>query len=128
VVPSIGLIHNNEDVYDRPGDFRPERFLNQRPGTYEWLPFGGGIRRCLGAPFAIVEMRTVLRSILERFELEPADLAPERPKMRHITFVPERGCRVVARDRNGSLTSSAHSGRSAALSRGPAGPRCPLTG
>jgi cytochrome P450 len=128
VVPSIGLIHANEDVYDKPGDFRPERFLDERPGTYEWLPFGGGIRRCLGAPFALLEMRAVLRSILERFELEPADLAPERPKMRHITFVPERGCRVVARDRNAWLTSSAPGRRAAALSRAAAEPRCPLTG
>jgi cytochrome P450 family 135 len=96
VVPSIGLVHSREDLYADAGEFRPERFLDRRPGTYEWLPFGGGIRRCLGAPFALVEMRTVLRTVLEGVELAAADAAPEGPRMHHITFVPERGCRVVA--------------------------------
>jgi cytochrome P450 len=96
VVPSIGLVHSREDLYAGASEFLPERFLDRRPGTYEWLPFGGGIRRCLGAPFALVEMRTVLRTVVERVELAAADAAPERPRMHHITFVPERGCRVVA--------------------------------
>lgn len=96
VVPSIGLVHSREDLYAQAEDFKPERFLNRRPGTYEWMPFGGGIRRCLGAPFALAEMTTVLRAALERFDLRPADPAPERPKMHHITFVPERGCEVIA--------------------------------
>lgn len=63
------------------------------------MPFGGGIRRCLGAPFATVEMKTVLQAALERFELRPADPRPEKPTMHHITFVPERGCEVVANPR-----------------------------
>jgi cytochrome P450 family 135 len=96
VVPSIGLVHSREDLYPAATEFRPERFLDRRPGTYEWLPFGGGIRRCLGAPFALVEMRTVLRTALERLELSAPDPAPERPLMHHITFVPQHGCRVVA--------------------------------
>jgi cytochrome P450 len=105
VVPSIGLVHSREDLYASADEFRPERFLGQRAGTYEWLPFGGGIRRCLGAPFAIVEMKTVLRGVLERFELAAAHPTPEAPKMRHITFVPERGCEVIATRRDPAVAT-----------------------
>lgn len=96
VVPSIGLVHAREDLYPSADEFQPERFVSGRPGTYEWLPFGGGIRRCLGAPFAIVEMKTAIKTILGSIELTPTHEQPERPKMHHITFIPERGCEVVA--------------------------------
>jgi cytochrome P450 len=97
VVPSIGLVHSRDDVFQHADEFRPERFLDERPGTYEWIPFGGGIRRCLGAPFAISEMKTVLRAVLERFEVEAARPEPEPIEMHHITFVPGRGGELIVR-------------------------------
>jgi cytochrome P450 len=99
VAPSIYLIHRRPDVYPDPEAFRPERFLgDDAPGTYEWLPFGGGIRRCLGASFALYEMRIVLDTILRRATLETTDAEPERVKRRFVTFTPRDGGRVrVAR-------------------------------
>ena len=92
---SILLMHDRPDLYPEPGEFRPERFLDGRTDTYAWIPFGGGIRRCLGAAFAGYEMRVVLRTILSRCELRAADPRPERRRRRAITFVPGRGTRVV---------------------------------
>ncbi|MEJ7789908.1 MAG: cytochrome P450 [Thermoleophilaceae bacterium] len=95
--PSIGAIHRRADRYTDPGEFRPERFLgDDAPDTYTWLPFGGGTRRCIGASFAELEMRTVIRRVLERTDLEPAG-KPERAVRRGITFVPKRGVRVMQR-------------------------------
>ena len=73
----IYLIHTRGDVYAEPYAFRPERFLDSPPETYSWIPFGGGTRRCIGAAFAGLEMRTVLRTILARARIEPATDAPE---------------------------------------------------
>ncbi len=99
VAPSIYLIHRRPDVYPEPDAFRPERFLGEdAPSTYEWLPFGGGIRRCLGASFAQYEMRIVLRTILRRATLETTDAAAEPVKRRFVTYTPARGGRIrVAR-------------------------------
>jgi len=95
VAPSIYLIHRRPDVYPDPHAFRPERFLGeQTPSTYEWLPFGGGIRRCLGASFALYEMRIVLETVLRRATLETTDAAPEPVKRRFVTFTPRDGGRV----------------------------------
>ena len=97
--PSIAAIHRRADRYTEPGEFRPERFLgDDTPDTYTWLPFGGGTRRCIGASFAELEMRTVIRRVLERCELEPVG-KPERGVRRGITYVPKRGVRVVLRER-----------------------------
>lgn len=93
---SILLMHDRPDLYPEPAEFRPERFLDGRADTYAWIPFGGGIRRCLGAAFAGYEMRVVLRTILLRCELRAADPRPERRRRRAITFVPGRGARVVS--------------------------------
>ena len=71
VVISILLIHHREDVYPDPFEFRPERFLGVKPGTYTWIPFGGGIRRCLGAALAMAEQRVVLEAIARRTDLAP---------------------------------------------------------
>ena len=69
--PSIYLLHRRPDLYPDPLAFRPQRFLERAYGTYEWIPFGGGIRRCLGASFALFEMRVVLQTLLDRVELQP---------------------------------------------------------
>ena len=95
VLASITGLHAREDVYADARAFRPERFLGKPPGTYTWIPFGGGVRRCLGAAFAQEEMRIVLREIAARADLSPADPKPERPRMRNVTIAPEHEARVV---------------------------------
>src|SRR3954471_14229675 len=95
VLASITGLHAREDVYADARAFRPERFLGEPPGTYTWIPFGGGVRRCLGAAFAQEEMRIVLREIATRADLRPANPAPERPRMRNVTIAPEHEARVV---------------------------------
>ncbi len=95
VLPSITLAHRRADRFPRPGEFRPERFLGPGPpDTYTWIPFGGGQRRCLGAAFALLELRTVVRTVLERTHLEPVGRA-EPIRRRGITLGPGRGARVV---------------------------------
>lgn len=101
VAMSILLVHHREDVYPRPFDFLPERWLGRKPGTYEWIPFGGGIRRCLGASLAMAEQRVVLEAMARRLDLEPAEPQPERALHRNVTMIPARGARVVARSRLG---------------------------
>jgi cytochrome P450 len=94
--PSIRTIHRRTDLYPDPRAFRPERFLGPgAPDTYTWLPFGGGTRRCLGASFALMEMRVVLRRVLERVRLRPANATPEKVQFRAITLAPRRGVRVL---------------------------------
>jgi cytochrome P450 family 135 len=95
LAPCIYLVHRRPDVYPEPHAFRPERFIEQPAGTYTWIPFGGGVRRCLGASFALLEMRVVLRELVSRLELRAADAQPERIARRAITLVPERGGEVV---------------------------------
>jgi cytochrome P450 family 135 len=101
VAPCIYLVHRRPDVYPEPLAFRPERFLEQPAGTYTWIPFGGGVRRCLGASFALFEMKVVLRELVGRLVLRPADPRPERITRRAITLVPDRGGTVVAERRAG---------------------------
>jgi len=94
--PSIRLIHWRGDIYPDPKAFRPERFLaDDAPDTYTWIPFGGGTRRCLGASFAQMEMRLVLRRVLERAPLHAADPKHDRIQFRAITLAPKNGARVV---------------------------------
>jgi cytochrome P450 len=94
VMAAIAALHHREDLFPEPEEFRPERFLGARPDNYAWIPFGGGVRRCVGASFAEYEMRVVLRTILERAELSAPDPRPERVKVRNITLAPARGARV----------------------------------
>jgi cytochrome P450 len=101
VTPSIWLMHRRPDIYPNPDEFRPERFLEEPAGTYTWIPFGGGVRRCLGASFAMFEMKQVLAAIADNVWLEPADPVPEKVARRAITFTPEKGARVVATFRKG---------------------------
>ncbi|HTU86432.1 MAG TPA: cytochrome P450 [Solirubrobacteraceae bacterium] len=95
--PSIRVIHRREDLYPDAGEFRPERFLvDEPPDTYTWIPFGGGTRRCLGASFALMEMRLVLDRVLERAgALRAADPKPAKVQFRAITLAPRGGVRMV---------------------------------
>jgi cytochrome P450 len=95
VAVSIVALHHREDVYPDPRAFRPERFVGRKPGTYTWIPFGGGIRRCLGASLAMAEQRVALREIARRVDLRAARAKPERARQRNVTMLPERGGRVV---------------------------------
>ncbi len=96
---SILLVHHREDLYPEPFEFRPERWLGRKPGTYEWIPFGGGIRRCLGAALAMAEMHVVLEATARRLDLEAAEPEPEHALHRNVTMIPARGGRVVLRAR-----------------------------
>ena len=95
VVPSIHLIHRDPQIYPEPERFLPERFLDNPPGTYIWIPFGGGVRRCLGAAFAQFEMAVVLRELVRRYEVTAANPASERPFRRAITETPRHDATVV---------------------------------
>jgi cytochrome P450 len=95
VLPAIAALHYREDVFPEPDEFRPERFLEEKADNYAWIPFGGGVRRCIGAAFAEYEMRTILREFVERAELRPVTAKPERVKVRNITLAPAKGTRVV---------------------------------
>jgi cytochrome P450 len=100
IAPCIYLLHRRPDLYPEPLAFRPERFLERPAGTYTWIPFGGGVRRCLGASFALFEMAAVLRVIARRVErLAPDGPAPERAARRAVTLVPARGARVLVGQR-----------------------------
>jgi cytochrome P450 len=108
LLASAYLTHHDASIYHDPYAFRPERFLEQTPGTYTWIPFGGGRRRCLGASFALLEMKLVLRSALECHELRPASDTPETTRRRGITFSPSGGSRVIL-----SKRARAHGGPAA---------------
>lgn len=103
LIASAYLVHHDPEIYPEPHAFRPERFLESEggraPGTYTWLPFGGGRRRCLGASFAMLEMKIVLRAVLERNLLLPVGDRPETARRRSITISPSRGCEVILSER-----------------------------
>jgi cytochrome P450 len=99
VLMSILLVHHREDLYPDPFAFRPERWEDRKPGTYEWIPFGGGIRRCLGAALAMAEQRVVLEAMARRLDLVADVPAPEHAVHRNVTMIPSRGARVVVRSR-----------------------------
>jgi len=93
------LLHHREDLYPEPFAFRPERWLERTPGTYEWIPFGGGTRRCLGAQLAMAEQRVVLGVMARRLDLEPDRPEPEHALHRIVTMIPSRGARAILRRR-----------------------------
>ena len=97
VVPGIGLVHSSAKQYPDPDRFDPDRMLDATLTPTTWLPFGGGNRRCLGATFAMVEMRVVLREVLRRVELSTTTAADERQKVKQVILVPHRGARIRVR-------------------------------
>jgi cytochrome P450 len=99
LVPNAYLVHHDPEIYPDPYEFRPERFLDEPPGTYTWIPFGGGRRRCIGASFAMLEMQIVIRTVLTRCELQPARDGAERATRRNITVRPGGGARTTFGDR-----------------------------
>jgi cytochrome P450 len=99
VFPAIVLVQTSNDAFPDPEDFRPERFLESSTSPYTFIPFGGGTRRCIGAAFAVMEMKTVLSTVLRRVELRAPDLRPERPRSHHVTQIPAHGGRVIATPR-----------------------------
>ena len=95
VIPAIYLVHRRPDVYPDPERFEPERFLERAPGTYTWIPFGGGVRRCLGGAFAQLEMNVVLSELVRHWHLEPAREESEPVLRRAITETPRHDAEVV---------------------------------
>ena len=95
VCPNIYLVQRREDLYEDPAAFRPERFVGRTPPAFGWFPFGGGIRRCLGASFATFEMQIVLPEVLRSVTLRPASPRPARIRREAVTFVPHDGARCV---------------------------------
>jgi cytochrome P450 family 135 len=100
VAPCLHLIHRDPRYYEEPERFQPERFLGRQPGTYNWIPFGGGVRRCLAASYAEMEMKQVLWTILRRVELRPASGRSERMRKSAISFSPDQSGLVIARPRS----------------------------
>lgn len=99
VAPGIGLVHANDGVYPKPDRFDPDRMLDASLTPTTWLPFGGGNRRCLGATFALAEMRVVLREVLRRIELTPTAADDERQTVKHVILIPHRGAVIRVRAR-----------------------------
>jgi cytochrome P450 len=104
ITPNAYLIHHDPAIYPDPYTFRPERFLEEPPGTYTWIPFGGGRRRCIGASFAQMEMKIVLRAVLERCEVRAGGTGgPELAKRRSITLSPRSGSQTILVNRTGRM-------------------------
>lgn len=99
VTVCISLLHDAPELFPDPSVFDPDRFVGARPDTYGWIPFGGGVRRCIGAAFATLEMNVVLRTMLRDFTLVPTTDPPERPHNRGIAIAPAKGGRAVVRRR-----------------------------
>jgi len=96
VAPCVYLMHRRADIYPDPLEFQPERFLQDAAGTYTWIPFGGGVRRCVAASFAQLEMKRVIQTVLSELELLPADSRSEGAARSSVSFAPNGGARVIA--------------------------------
>lgn len=105
LVPGLWLTHHLPDLYPRPDAFEPERFLGKKPDPYEWLPFGGGVRRCVGMAFALTEMKIVIGTILQRVTLRAATEKESETVLRSFTHAPKGGVKVILEGRRTRLTS-----------------------
>ena len=94
IVPHIGEVNLDAATYDRPTEFRPQRFLDASPPTYAWIPFGGGIKRCLGASFSVLELTVVLQTLLRSGSFEAVHAGQDRQVRRGIVLLPHRGVPV----------------------------------
>ncbi|HEX8743977.1 MAG TPA: cytochrome P450 [Thermoleophilaceae bacterium] len=99
VVVALPLLHLRADAYDEPREFRPARWLDGGAAPYTFIPFGGGVRRCIGAAFANLEMRVVLRTVLRSVRLRADSPKPEAQRLHHVVMVPSRGARAVVTER-----------------------------
>ncbi len=104
VMPAIGLVQSDAEHYPAPDEFDPARFIGAQPPANTWIPFGGGVRRCLGAGFSLMEAAAILGEMLRRYDIRPDRPRPEHAKGRNITLAPARGTTVV-------ITARAASGR-----------------
>ncbi len=100
VAPCVHLVHRRPEIYPEPLRFRPERFLERPAGTYTWIPFGGGVRRCLAAPYAQLLMKQVIGTVVRHVDLRVIDPHSERPRKSAIAFVPHRHAVVMAASRH----------------------------
>jgi len=110
VVPHITLVHRRPDLYPDPLTFRPERFFDTRAGTYTWIPFGGGPRRCIGAAFSLIETRIVLRTILQHAQLQPTNKPSERIARHTVMIAPANGAKITLHARPRTAQSKRPSG------------------
>lgn len=117
VAPGIGLVHASPELYLDPDRFDPDRMLGATLSPTTWLPFGGGNRRCLGATFAMTEMRVVLREVLRRVELKTTAAQGERQRVKHVVLVPHRGARICVRSVRNPVTATPAAAEM---------PRCPV--
>lgn len=99
VAPIISEVHRNPGVHDDPEEFRPERFVGRNPAASTWIPFGGGVHRCIGAGFSLQESAVVLGEALRRYDIHVTRPAPERPTSRHVTQIPAKGSLIVVTPR-----------------------------
>jgi cytochrome P450 len=117
VDPAIYLVMRSPKHYADPLQFRPQRFVGQRPDPNVWLPFGGGTRRCLGAAFALTEMRVVLSEVLTRVDLAITTKRSEHTRVRHVTLTPHRGAVVTVSRRRAPLAATPSTAQPVAATR-----------
>jgi cytochrome P450 len=101
---SIYSLHHREDLYPEPKQFKPERFLTRTYSNYEYIPFGGGNRRCIGSALALLEMKLVTTTILSRFQLDLVSKRPLLPVRRGLTIAPPSSFKMVLTDENKSVS------------------------
>jgi hypothetical protein len=117
VVTEASVLHRDERFHSNASMFDPDRYIGDKPDTYAWIPFGGGVRRCIGAAFAQLEMDVVLRTMLRQFTLLPTDAPGERESFRGVAFAPADGGAAIVRRRSTPLATPAASAHRRRLRR-----------